>query len=912
MSRRYARIQVEELGARLLPSATIAVVSDIPLTSAAAAGPSPVEDDQGNGALPRFGSEAAFRQFVIERAVQQYSYYFGRSVLYYPWDDRVYLSSATAGLEDSVTASYSNTNTQVAGVDEGDMVETDGQYLYVLRDYQLVILDALPADELKTLSVTPLHGYLQGQYLNGNRLTVIAQEYTQQYNLHTFAADDVAAFRLWPGWRSDPFVTVSTFDVSDRAAPKLVQKTTLDGYYRDSRAIGDTVYVALDNYQLNLPEPAYTIENAPLGEANRQHQVYESEASYRARLASLPLDSLLPRYTTQGTSANAAGVLTDARDIYKPRQPDDTNLTSLVAIGVGADNAGAIEAVTQLSAYGGTLYASQDNFYMITSRWSENSVVSTIDKFSLRGGHIRLAASGSVPGTVLNQFSIDEHGRYLRIATTTGWGQEASNNVYVLAEHGKSLDVVGRLEDFAPGESIYSVRFLGDRGYITTFRRIDPLFTIDLSDPKNPLLAGELEVTGYNSYLQVINERYVLGIGQEQDPVTGRVEDPQISIYDVSDLEHPTLVSRYVVSTDGWWWSPSTYDHHAINYYPELGLLTLPISIYDKSWRGHSAQLVFDVDADKGTLRAKGQISDETTIERGVFIGNMLYSISHSSVQVHDVSDLETPVAQVSLPDNGLRYLDQIVCIFVVDVQTPTKEEAQPDDTVDAEQDGGEVVRVSVTQTAGPEPTPAPEPTPEPKPPTDQAGTERTAPPGSATDTATTFARVVVSGPAGAAFLMPPVVAAPPAASSGVDFANPATVPVGLASMPTVFLSGGSDIEAGNSDDTEVDLESPQTPGEEEQLQEMLDDVAWSGWRVDMLPASPPTDGIVMTVDVAPLLLSLGRRAEALPMPCENAFDELGKQDESSPWLVAAATIVMAPSLVAPRAERARHKLEHA
>jgi uncharacterized secreted protein with C-terminal beta-propeller domain len=230
----------------------------------------------------------------------------------------------------------------------------------------------------------------------------------------------------------------------------------------------------------------------------------------------------------------------------------------------------------------------------------------------------------------------------------------------VLSQQDQALNIVGRLENLAPGESIYSVRFVGDLGFISTYVQIDPLFAIDLSDPTNPRVAGQLEVAGYSDYLQMIDATHMIGIGRDVQPGANEPDGVQVSLYDVVDPNHPMLLSRYVMSGDWWLSSAAEHDPHALTYDAESHSLVLPVSE-----NGHGSQMVFQVDTTNGALELKGEITDSTPaqaglvnpwayytpLQRSVMIGDALYTISNNSVQVHSLDDLGTLVAQVSLPD---------------------------------------------------------------------------------------------------------------------------------------------------------------------------------------------------------------------------------------------------------------------
>jgi uncharacterized secreted protein with C-terminal beta-propeller domain len=619
------------------------------------------------GALPvlqpaPFGSEAALKEYLIDLAVQQYSSYFGQPYYFwgwgYPWRyaaNTLVPSGAPVTLTATSTGSsadsntFSTTNSQVQGVDEGDTVKTDGQYLYLLSGDQVLILQAWPASQMQIVSATTLPGNALVEYLYGNRLTVISQEY-QPVDLAPVGIGMMRPIF----WGTNPVVDVSVYDVSDRGAPQLVQDTTLDGSYDASRAIGATVYVATNKY-LNLPMPEFT--------SGWDSFTYESEDSYRARLEALPLDGLLPHYTTTWTDVegthNQTGLITAAGDVYQQGLSGALNLMSVVSFDVGGSVMGPTHSTSFLSDWGDTMYAAPDNFYLISTQWSDQGGSTLIDKISLQDGNIRFTAAGEVPGTILNQFSVGENGAYLDIATTTGWGSDASNNVYVLGENNGTLTVVGSLEGLAPGEQIYSVWFMGDRGFVSTFEHVDPLFALDLSDPTAPRVAGQLEVSGYTGYLQALDATHLLGIGRDVDPTTNEPSDIIISLFDVSDLAHPQLVSSYRIAPQGWAWSDALYDYHAITYYPAYQELTLPVSSNqvvtdpgtgDELWTSQTDLLVFHLDLTQGNLKLQGTVSDTSPIERSVFINQVLYTVSYTSVQAYSLDDLTTPVAQVALP----------------------------------------------------------------------------------------------------------------------------------------------------------------------------------------------------------------------------------------------------------------------
>ncbi|UCH70513.1 MAG: beta-propeller domain-containing protein, partial [Candidatus Bathyarchaeota archaeon] len=289
---------------------------------------------------------------------------------------------------------------------------------------------------------------------------------------------------------------------------------------------------------------------------------------------------------------------------------------------------------------------------------------------------IEIEANGEVPGYVLNQFSMDEHESYFRIATTirhvsTSWDDVSSkNHVYVLD---MNLDIVGRLEDLAPGETIYSARFMGERCYLVTFRKIDPLFVIDLEDPRSPRVLGQLKITGYSDYLHPYDENHIIGIGKEtvaaEEGNFAWYQGVKISLFDVTDVENPKEIDTYEIGDRGTD-SPVLMDHKALLFDKSKDLLVIPVLVAeideekyvgevppyihgDFVWQG---AYVFDISLDEG-LFLKGGIthledsndlaksgyyfSSPYSVKRSLYIDNMLYTISDKKIQMNNLEDLE-------------------------------------------------------------------------------------------------------------------------------------------------------------------------------------------------------------------------------------------------------------------------------
>ena len=312
----------------------------------------------------------------------------------------------------------------------------------------------------------------------------------------------------------------------------------------------------------------------------------------------------------------------------------------------------------------------EDRVAVVQQEISKQMEKTVIHKISINNGNIDYQASGEVPGYVLNQFSMDEYNGYFRIATTTGnWNVETLNHVYVLDV---GLNIVGKVEDLAHGERIYSVRFMGDKVYMVTFRQVDPLFVIDLTNPSSPAVLGYLKVNGVSDYLHPYDETHVIGVGQDATD-QGRVKGIKLSLFDVSDFANPKEVSKYVIGTSGTY-SSALYDYKAFLFDKEKQLLVIPISTTNylndqqfsqpEYWQG---AYVFNIDLTNGFV-LKGNVThaNETynatyyydynsQITRSLYMDSVLYTVSNNMVKANSLIDL-SEISRVLLPFEDTYY----------------------------------------------------------------------------------------------------------------------------------------------------------------------------------------------------------------------------------------------------------------
>lgn len=647
--------------------------------------------------LEAYESEAELENWLLERAVQQYQHLFGSTTNWpggwwwgpYPvnFDGAEGAPPTGQGSE----RSHSETNVQEAGVDEGDIVETDGDFIYVISQNELLIFNALPADDMQLVSRTLLQETPSEMYLDGDRLTIVSSGfnyYAEPWTLGPFV--DFAGPIFWPGGNANSTATV--FDISDRASPEIIQKVELDGSVQSSRMIEGQLHLIMQNY-LDFPQPLFYEIDPTTGEPGTEpvnpdeivwdgstEYQYETEASYRARLQDAIADEALPSFTARGADPDdpnmITGLVSEATEIYKPLAPDEQNLISVVTIDTRSGGPADIESASIFNSNATTTYVSSSSIYLVTPYWPRWDVRgwagewSAILKFEITGNGTDLTATGGVNGRVLNQFSLGEHDGHLRIATTERWGTAARNNVYVLGQDGDDLVLTGAIENIAPGESIFSARFIGDRGYVVTFRRVDPLFTLDLSDPNDPQVAAELKLPGFSEYLQPLSEEYLLGIGRDADPETGIARGVQITLFNVGDIANPVVADQFTFEDQQWWnWTPAAYEHHSVGYYPEYDTLAMPITSgafevpvdWDNDGQAdytymqpRSALWVFDIDLDiaQPDIEVRDTIVHDSGMQRSVRVNDVLYAISYGAISSHNIDEPGDALAEVAFMQN--------------------------------------------------------------------------------------------------------------------------------------------------------------------------------------------------------------------------------------------------------------------
>jgi uncharacterized secreted protein with C-terminal beta-propeller domain len=606
-------------------------------------------------------------------------------------------------------AEFSQTNIQVEGVDEADFVKNDDKYIYIIAQNKIVIVDAYPAEKAKILSKTDIEGegYASNLFVNGDRLILFTTANEESYIIPEFG------YR--PEMRSSQRTHAYVYDISDRSEPELVKDYSVSGSYDDARMIGDYVYFIAKDYVyyyndiIDLPvlkdekttilrPDVYYFDNP------EQNFVFHTIASINIKdEEEVNAKTFLMGYSNTLYVSQDNIYISYQRNLpYRYYEEDSRERFYKVVVPLLPDDAqdkiNAIKNDNSLNSYEKWQKVSSalEDMYNSMDENDKRVLIEEIDKaiseyeakiqiertktiiqkIAIDKGRIEYVAKGEVSGTLLNQFSLDEFEGNLRLATTTNiWttrGNIQHNNVYVLDEDMKQI---GKLEEIAPDERIYSTRFIGDRLYMVTFQRIDPLFVIDLSNPERPKILGELKIPGFSDYLHPYDANHIIGIGKE----TGSnewggvsIKGLKLALFDVSDVEEPKQIAVYEIGKSGTD-SEALNEHKAFLFDKKKNLLVIPVReitgqkridsrygyYYDKVWQG---AYVFNIDLENG-FKLKGKVSHNEASEddryywgspyavrRSIFMDDVLYTVSAKKILMNSLDDVEEEINSITLP----------------------------------------------------------------------------------------------------------------------------------------------------------------------------------------------------------------------------------------------------------------------
>lgn len=481
------------------------------------------------------------------------------------------LSASQSSISSTPTTStdYSTTNTQVLGVDEADILKNDGKYIYTIANDKLVIIEAFPASEMKKVSELKIEeGYTAiDMYICGDKLFLVT--------------DNRNSVRKY--YSSDEIITkINVIDITNRKSPNIVKKFELTGVYSSSRMIDEKIYL---------------FSNMGVRKKSGQY--------------------VLPQYRESDVSIFKEIDLSEVQYVPNDRY---TSFTQIFTFDLNTP-LNSPKVVTYLGSSAQNVYMSQDNLYMAQTRNGETIIY----KFNLNSLYPRFEGRGSVPGTIVNQFAMDEFDGNFRIATT-------KNNVSAVYILSRSMHRLGSVTNIARGEQIKSVRFEGERGYVVTFRNTDPLFVIDLSNVRAPRILGELKIPGYSTYLHTYDEDHVIGFGYDGTEwgTNGKLK---LALFDITDVTRPKEMFKEVIDART---SELLTNHKSLLFSKDRNLIAFSVGNYNSNKVGKA----YTINLEDGFV-LRGEINHDTDVNRMLYMDNVLYGVSEDSVSAHDIKTIE-------------------------------------------------------------------------------------------------------------------------------------------------------------------------------------------------------------------------------------------------------------------------------
>ncbi len=658
-------------------------------------------------------------------------------------DDSGSNAGGSADSDSDREGEFSGTNNQEEGVDEADFLKTDGYHIYMLNGNLLVIMGVPEFGELTLESNISIQGYPMQMMLEGDRLVIASSVYywslPHDDPLRELMSEEVTVSH--PGeeeysytyTRVQNLVKYTVVDITDRSAPEVERELYIEGNYHTARLVDGTMrsvthlWTHIDGLRtwVYLPENYWEADTDEQKMEIWNQSMEETIAANQAIIDDLTLDDFAPHLYEVGEDGLFQHPTTseDCGEFSASSDSAGRGFSTIMTIGLlGDESEMQLDHITSSWAH---VYASQDVMVLAEPAndwwwfwrnfgWDDATNIHVFDISN--PSETTYVASGRVDGTVQDQFSISEYNGIIRVATTEdAWGRwwlegteewtGPTNNVFTLAvaecmipegcdDESSEMVQIGHVGNIAPDERIWSARFVGDRAYLVTFEIIDPLWVIDLTNPTNPVILGELEVPGVSTYIHPVDSDTLLtiGIGPGPDGLGLDWSMTQVSLFDVSDPTNPTLADSLQLSPAyeddncdewgcGWSWSYSeaTYEHKAFTYWAPEQLLAVPLSTYryiyeqiefeDKTYTYSGYEFVstlelIKVDAENGTLSTHGMVnhsefynddglsgwwSGSTSIRRSIFMGDYIYAFSAAGASVHRTDDL-TSMVELELP----------------------------------------------------------------------------------------------------------------------------------------------------------------------------------------------------------------------------------------------------------------------
>ncbi len=554
---------------------------------------------------------------------------------------------------------FSGTNNQEVGVDEPDIVKTDGERILTVTNGTLTLVDVTSGEPVVRGSIAV--GYeAQNMLVAGDRVFVFGTTWggdgvvpMPEPVIDDVASDDAEAdfareeiLPGKPGGWFGPQVLITEIDVTDLDDPREDAMLLIDGFFLSARLIGDSISVAVQADPIDL---GFVYPQGQSGEDR-------AEAFNKEIVGETELDDWLPNYRLIADGTESSGLLADCDDVHAPNE--FAGFGSLSVVEVDATDGLTTPQAASVLASGQNVYASPSTMWISTNAWIDwglledeaevdaaaQNFTSQIHGFAIGDGAPSYLASGEVRGHLLNQFAMSEHDGVLRVATTDGvdWWADESSESYVTTfrvdDVERTLVQLGQVGEMGKGERIFSVRFVGDTAYVVTFRQTDPFYTVDLSDPTAPKVLGELKITGYSGQLHPLSPTLVLGIGQEATE-DGRTTGAKVTLFDVSDLANPVDVDTWTVPNA---WTDAEWDHKAFLWWPAENLAVLPVSNWAEQFWG---AIAFRIDLEAGTITEAGRLSHEP--EDGETVGTTECRVLETEV-LEQYRDSDSQLAEIA------------------------------------------------------------------------------------------------------------------------------------------------------------------------------------------------------------------------------------------------------------------------
>lgn len=583
----------------------------------------------------------------------------------------------------------SGTNNQVQGVDEADFIKNDGRYIYVANHGALRIYDAFPATNAHLVGKLAIEGEAVKLLLDGDRALVYSKRTSTSAQAggsgeRYYGGECTYGYECTPSGDGTQ-TALTVVDIANKAAPAQVREIVQSGSLLSARQIGHQTYTVTTEAAgtLTWQRPSY-------GSCSGKSQAeLLQRLSDDLRLARTQVQRAAIRMPTATDTAFTVDASQMCAGMYRSPLGDASRALNVLALDLDPAHAAPLKNATILSNPG-HVYASAGSLYVAVPRtrqsgqsWyagRDESVLSDIHKFNISGASSQVAytASGLVKGGVLNQFAMDENNGNLRVATSYGRvpSKDVHSTMTVLDQVGNALVPIGIVDRIAPNEDIRSVRFDGDRGYIVTFKKTDPLYVFDLANARAPRILGELKIPGFSTYMHMLDPTHLLTIGYDANDHGdfAYFDGVILQIFDVSNPAAPTLAAKHKIGTRGSS-SEALTNHLAFNYFAPLNSLAIPMTVCEGGGDGSygtnmtfSGLMVFGVNASSG-FSETGRIAHPQTasggynsggcgnwwtnasslVKRSIFMDNWVYSVSDKEIRIADINNLSAPTAILNL-----------------------------------------------------------------------------------------------------------------------------------------------------------------------------------------------------------------------------------------------------------------------